>query len=271
MYDVSVIIPVINDRRIKRAIDSVISQKGSGEISIQIIVVDDSYDETSNLLFQYQEHIEITSTPGGANGMYAARNQGLTLATGDFVAFLGADDVYAYENALSDLVKLYDNNFKRSDPGFSHGWVTMVDSSGDTWDLPRKPTLELYNNGWIIPDLATIWTKEVFHRYGNYLEYFYVAGDHEFFRRVVLLYNVQHICLDRTVTLMETGGRSSKNSLVREIVAAYELWLCMRAQPKVHSPFYGHNTFSIAILCMEIKERIFKHINTVISKIRKCF
>ena len=243
MATVTVIIPVRNDRRVARALDSVLAQRLPDGIALQVIVVDDSDDDTPDVLLQYRSRVAITSTPGGVRGVYAARNHGLTLARGDFVNFLGADDVYADDNVLLDLIKLFDKTLDRSAPGFVHGWVTMVNPNGASWDLPRGPMLDLYKQGYILPDLATLWTRSVFDAYGGYEEHYHVAGDHEFYRRVVLRHRTPHFCLDRTVALMAVGGLSARKSMRDEIRTAYELWLCMRPHPRVPPPFRGHNSY----------------------------
>lgn len=93
---VSVIIPTYNmGWCIERAIDSALSQ---GIADIEVIVVDDgSTDDTASRLVQYEER--IVTVRQSNQGLSAARNCGIQKATGEFVAFLDADDLLL-ENKL---------------------------------------------------------------------------------------------------------------------------------------------------------------------------
>lgn len=91
---VSVIIPTFNRKEVlQQAISSALDQKGAMEL--EVIVVDDcSTDETEGLVRSFRDkrikYIRHSENRGGA----AARNTGVSLATGEFVAFLDSDDTW---------------------------------------------------------------------------------------------------------------------------------------------------------------------------------
>ncbi len=87
----SVVIAVYNGIPfIQKALDSVLKQKVPAH---QIIVVDDgSTDETPNVLAGYGDKIQVVRKANG--GVSKARNTALPLVTGDYIAFLDADDVW---------------------------------------------------------------------------------------------------------------------------------------------------------------------------------
>jgi len=88
---VSVIIPTYNRGWIiKKAIDSVLFQDFN---DFELIVVDDgSTDNTQNILNSYQKDIRVLQQNN--RGVSAARNQGLSAASGRFLAFLDSDDLW---------------------------------------------------------------------------------------------------------------------------------------------------------------------------------
>src|SRR3954451_14848952 len=88
---ISVIIPSYNSARwISEAVDSVLAQT---LVPQQIIVVDDgSRDDTRSRVRRYGPPVEYIYQPN--QGVSAARNTGMQAATGEFVAFLDADDVW---------------------------------------------------------------------------------------------------------------------------------------------------------------------------------
>jgi glycosyltransferase involved in cell wall biosynthesis len=88
---VSVVIPAFNSARyIVEAIEHALNQSVPPR---EVIVIDDgSTDDTHERLLPYLSRIEYRRQ---ANlGVSAARNHGVGLATGDFIAFLDADDVW---------------------------------------------------------------------------------------------------------------------------------------------------------------------------------
>lgn len=88
---VSVVIPVYNGEKfIARAIDSVLSQSVR---PFEVIVINDgSTDGTLKIVNGYGEKVRCVSIPNG--GVSNARNTGIKMVQGDYVAFLDADDVW---------------------------------------------------------------------------------------------------------------------------------------------------------------------------------
>jgi glycosyltransferase involved in cell wall biosynthesis len=97
----SVVIPVHNGARyLGEAIESVLAQY---RVSVEIIVVDDgSNDASSTVARSYAPRVVCRSQPNRM-GPGAARNLGVALAQGDFVAFLDADDLWEPTKLLRQL------------------------------------------------------------------------------------------------------------------------------------------------------------------------
>ena len=88
----SIIIPAFNAAAtLGRAVESVRTQSWPAH---EIIVVDDgSTDSTVEIARQYGDAVRLIQQPN--SGVSAARNAGAAAATGDWLAFLDADDWYA--------------------------------------------------------------------------------------------------------------------------------------------------------------------------------
>ena len=96
---ISVIIPAYNcEEHIGKCLDSVLCQKGA---ELEVIVVNDgSTDGTEKVLEGYKDKIIVITTKNG--GSSAARNRGISAATGDYTMFLDSDD-YLSEDAVKIL------------------------------------------------------------------------------------------------------------------------------------------------------------------------
>ena len=89
---VSVIIPIYNSGKyLREAIDSVLAQRHR---PLEVLVVDDgSSDNGPELAAGYGPQVRVIAIPHG--GHPAARNAGVAASTGDYLAFLDADDLWA--------------------------------------------------------------------------------------------------------------------------------------------------------------------------------
>ena len=88
---VSVIIPAYNAGVFLRAcIDSVLQQTRP---ALEVIVINDgASDDTAAVAASYGDRIRFVSQPNG--GVSRARNRGVDVARGDFLAFLDSDDIW---------------------------------------------------------------------------------------------------------------------------------------------------------------------------------
>ena len=95
MPKVSVIIPVFNaSKYICQAVDSVLTQTYK---DFEIIVVDDgSTDHTAEALKKYGDRIKYLHQDNA--GPTVARNNGINKTSGEYIAFLDADDLWYPEN-----------------------------------------------------------------------------------------------------------------------------------------------------------------------------
>lgn len=88
---VTVVIPTHNRSRfLREAVTSVLAQRG---VPLEVLVVDDgSTDETREVLETFGDSITAVFQPH--RGVSAARNHGIRLARGEWIAFLDSDDLW---------------------------------------------------------------------------------------------------------------------------------------------------------------------------------
>lgn len=109
---VSIIMPAFNcEKFISEAINSILFQSyDNWEL---IIINDNSTDRTGEIINEFagnESRIKILNLENNS-GAAIARNQGIDLANGKFIAFLDSDDIW-YSNKLFNQIKfMSDNNF----------------------------------------------------------------------------------------------------------------------------------------------------------------
>ena len=100
----SIIIPVYNvEQYLESCVKSVITQTYQ---DLQVILVDDGSIDSSGALCdqlaKQDTRIQVIHKPNG--GLSDARNAGLKVATGDYVAFLDSDDVYLLQDGIEQMM-----------------------------------------------------------------------------------------------------------------------------------------------------------------------
>ena len=99
---ISCIVPVFNgEKYLAEAIESIVKQSYQ---SIEIIIADDgSTDGTAMVADRYNKQIRYVRQAN--SGTAAARNLGLSVAVGEFVAFLDSDDVWHPEKLKRQIAR----------------------------------------------------------------------------------------------------------------------------------------------------------------------
>lgn len=103
---VSVIIPVSNgERYLAEAIDSVLAQTWR---PIELIVLDDgSTDGSAAIARRYASPVRYCYQPNA--GLASARNEGVLLAHGDFIAYLDSDDIWVPDKLTRQMAVFSEN------------------------------------------------------------------------------------------------------------------------------------------------------------------
>ena len=103
---ISCIVPVYNGERfLSQALDSVLAQTYR---PLEVLLSDDgSTDRTPEIAARYSKRVRYLRNPNAGPG--AARNRGLELAQGGFVAFLDADDLWHPEKLRRQMGQFQEN------------------------------------------------------------------------------------------------------------------------------------------------------------------
>ncbi len=121
---ISVIIPAFNaEKTIKETIESVLSQTFT---DFELIVINDGSTDSTLSILDAIEDDRLKVFTYENRGVSISRNCGIEVATGDFIAFLDADDLWTAEKLELQLQALSTN----PQAGLAYSWVDRVDQSG---------------------------------------------------------------------------------------------------------------------------------------------
>lgn len=221
---ITVITAVYNNKEyIRDAVDSVLSQD---HLETEYIVVDGgSTDGTLEILRSYGDRItKLVSGPD--NGVYDAMNKGLSLASGEVVGFLNADDFYPEKDILSSVAKKLEETKADS----LWGDLLYVDPK-DTNRTIRAWRSSSYvpggfRNGWMPPHPTFFARRVMYQKFGHFRDDMKIAADYELMLRFLEKERISWVYLPKTMVRMRTGGLSNRNlkNVLRANLEAYRAW-----------------------------------------------
>ncbi len=166
---VSTVIPAYNSQTtIRAAIDSALAQDFAGQ---EIIVVNDgSTDGTADVLAEYGQQITVINGTNGGAGR--ARNAGITIASGEYIALLDADDAWL-PGRLATTVDALRNN---PEAVLAFSDYERVDHAGNVVDrstvpahLAHPPTMdEMLSHWWPISPTTVAMRKDLWKSCGGF-------------------------------------------------------------------------------------------------------
>ena len=191
---------------IERCINSVLGQSFK---NIQYIIIDGgSTDDTISIIEKYSANIDVfISEPD--NGIYDAMNKGISLATGDVIGTINADDFFADDDVLYNIAKV----FVEQDTLILYGNLDYIDSSEKVVRRWRsgKYNKGKFNWGWMPPHPTFYCKKSLFDKLGVYKLDYGSAGDYELMLRFIHLNNINAYYLNKVLIKMVVGGVSNKS------------------------------------------------------------
>jgi glycosyltransferase involved in cell wall biosynthesis len=220
---VSIITAVRNGAAtISAALESVAGQTYP---DIEHIVVDGlSTDGTMDIVRQHSARLAKVVSEAD-EGIYDAFNKGLRLATGDIVAFLNADDVYAGPTVVQAVHEV----FLRSQTSAVFGDVDFVRPE-DPGRVVRHYSSRNFSArrlryGWMPAHPSLFLERRLIDRFGGFDPTYRIAGDFELVARLFGRERIDFQYVPRVFVTMRTGGASTRGirstmTINREILRA---------------------------------------------------
>ena len=195
------------EKYIESCIESVISQDYD---QIEYILIDGaSTDNTLHIVQQYSSSIDHVITEED-RGIYHAMNKGWKCATGEYIAFLNADDFYPQHNIISEVAAA----LLATKADCLYGDLVYVDQEEVEKVVRYFPAndfkLHKMKNGLMPPHPTFIAKRELFEQFGGFDESFNICADFELILRFLVVNKASHTYLPKTMVHMRTGGISTQ-------------------------------------------------------------
>lgn len=213
MIYISIIIATYNaSKTLKRCLDSIVPQLTD---ETELILVDGgSKDNTNDIINSYGDKVAVhISEPD--KGIYDAWNKGVKHANGEWVAFIGADDVllpgaidiYLKTIRSTSDINSYDYICAHNEYADEKGNVIQVIGEPATWKKMRK--------GMVAAHVASLHNKHnLFETIGGYDLQFHICADYDLLLRK--RNKLKSLFVNHTIARMQTGGMSFSVKAIKE-------------------------------------------------------
>lgn len=205
---VSIITVVYNSvDTIEKTIQSVLAQSHK---NIEYIIIDaQSNDGTLAIIKKFEPQIQvILSEPD--SGFYEGLNKGITLATGNIIGCLNADDRFVDSEIITNIVNTFTQNI---DTDCIIGDIAFANEKNkiSRYYSGKKFNPSLLKWGVMPPHPSFYCKKELFNKLGLYNTTFKIAGDFELILRYLWKNKINYLYIPLLMVYMRKGGKSTSS------------------------------------------------------------
>jgi glycosyltransferase len=191
---------------IEETIQSVINQDHQ---DLEYIVIDGgSKDDTLSILEKYKSNIDVlVSEPD--KGVYDAMNKGIARATGELVAILNADDVYANSRVISEAISILES--QNCDAVYGDLQYVNRDNPDKVFRnwVSGKFKRSSFKWGWMPPHPTFMVKRKLYDSFGAFNTELRTSADYELMLRFLYKNEASIAYLPKVLVKMKVGGQSN--------------------------------------------------------------
>lgn len=198
---------------LERSIQSVLAQTYE---NIEYIIIDgDSTDGTVAVIKKYEDRIHHWISEKDL-GVYDAWNKGIKMSKGEWITFIGSDDVL-YPDAMEKYVAFLNNSKEEYDYVSSKMHIIgtkgeMVRTLGKAWNWSE------FRTSFIVAHPGSLHARAYFQKYGTYDPSFKICGDYDMLLRAGEALKAGYLNYD--TIRMSLGGLSDTSKVFDETYKA---------------------------------------------------
>lgn len=202
----SILTPSYNSE--KTIVDTLESVQKQSFANIEHIIIDgNSKDNTLRVVSDFSHVSKVVSEPD--KGIYDAMNKGVKMATGDVIGILNSDDVYAHNDVITKVARLFEDQSVQA----VYADLQYV-KENDLTQVVRHWKSGPYDSqnffyGWMPPHPTFFVRRELYEEFGFFNTSFKSSADYELMLRFLVRYNVTAAYLPEVIVKMRVGGMSN--------------------------------------------------------------
>lgn len=179
--------------------------------NIEYIIIDGaSIDNTLNVIKHGCSRVTtLISEPD--NGIYDALNKGIERAKGDVIGFLHSDDLFAYPDAVKDIVDTFNKyNTDAVYADLEYVRKENIDTVIRLWKSGAY-NRSMLKKGWMPPHPTFYMKRSCYERFGLFDLNFSIASDYDSILRYLWGNKVSMSYLPKVTIKMRVGGKSNRS------------------------------------------------------------
>lgn len=190
--------------------DALSTVRGQSYDNIEHIVIDGKSTDGTQSIIEKFSHITMFVSELDA-GIYDAMNKGVSMATGDVIGILNADDFYQHEHVIRDAVVALENH----NVDACYADLVYVDKV-DTEKIVRYWTSQTHTpnlcfTGWMPAHPTLFLRRSVYEKSGLFDTGLRYQADLEFCARVFEITKITSIYIPEIWVRMRMGGVTNRN------------------------------------------------------------
>lgn len=212
MNSITIIIATYNaEKYLQDCIDSLIFQN---DMPIELIIIDgESKDSTVDIIIKNQKYISYWTSESD-KGIYDAWNKGINAAKGDWIMFIGADDLL-----LPDALKHYSSILDETEDVQNYDYICAYNQYVDI----KGKLIKVFGEDAIwkgmkkkmsAAHVASLHNKRLFNEVGEYNTKYKICADYELLLRKGS--NLNSLFIPFKIACMKVGGASFSSKAILE-------------------------------------------------------
>lgn len=197
----------------KTITDTLRSVASQSHEPVEHIVIDGgSTDGTMAMVNRYRDKLAhvVSETD---DGIYHAMNKGISLASGDIVGTLNADDMYMHKGVLQQVAKVFED----SSVDACYGDLIYVDRE-KLEKIIRYWTSQdyrdgLFERGWLPAHPTFFVHRRIYEKHGMFDLNYGIQSDFELTMRFLAVHKIKSVYIPEILVRMRMGGTTNNSTM----------------------------------------------------------